>query len=126
MPDLDQIPKNYEDACYTLARSHADEHGFPIRVLCVPDPNGNEVRLVEVSDSFPANQIGAVMCPGADGGPGQPKLSIPVVTLRASPDFPFRSSVALVTEEEWKRIAANQLAVGGNWNLGKCYQIWPK
>ncbi len=125
-PDLEQIPKRYEDACFVLAKSHAEEHGFAVRVMCFPDPSKKEVRLVEISDSFPVNQYGAVMCPGPNGGPGQAKLTIPVVALRPSPDFPFRSSVALVTEAEWDRVAAGELAVAGNWDLQNSYQIWPQ
>ncbi len=125
-PDLEQIPKRYEDACLVLAKSHAEEHGFDVRVMCFPDPSKKEVRLVEISDSFPVNQYGVVMCPGPNGGPGQAMRTIPVVALRPSTDFPFRSSVALVTEAEWNGVAAGELAVAGNWESSNHYQIWPQ
>ena len=124
MPDLEQIPKSYDDACQVLAKSHAEEHGFPVRVICFPDPKKKEVRLVEVSNSFPANPIAAIAYPDSSGVP-RAKPTVPVVTLRPSADFPFRSSVALVTEEEWSQIEAGKLAVAGNWGLCVHRQVWP-
>ncbi|MBI4580696.1 MAG: hypothetical protein HY718_13400 [Planctomycetes bacterium] len=130
MADLEHIPQTYEDACSVLARSHAEEVQFPIRVYCFPDPTRQEVRLVEISNSFPENvdstRYAARMDPGPGEGPAQAKLVVPVVTLRPSDDFPFRSSVALVTEAEWERILAGDLRIGGKWRTDDRYQIWPQ
>ena len=130
MAELDHIPKTYEDACLALARSHADEVGFPIAIYCFPDPGKKEVRLVEVSDSFPINTnvstYSVQIEPGTSGGPGQAKPVVPVVAMRPSDDFPFRSSVALVTQTEWEQILAGDLRIAGNWDIRRRRQVWPQ
>ena len=86
MINLNEIPRSYEEAVNLLAAWHESEQGEAVRVLSLPDPNGQTVRFVEVSSDF------------GDGDQPRP------IAMGASKDFPYRSEVILVSEGDWSRL----------------------
>ena len=107
MADLEEIPKTYEEAGECLARWHAiGEHG-PERIYAFPDPETQVVRLVEVSPSAPETG------------------EITPVGFGRSPDFPFRSSVIVVTPNEWDQVRSGELKLPQDWALESMRQVWP-
>src|SRR5437763_1629927 len=82
------IPSTYDDAVRALVRWHAGLRRSGLEIYSFPDPAGAVVRLVEISKDFPSS--GGVL----------------PVTFGPSAEFPFRSSVALLTPEEWHQVLA--------------------
>ena len=78
-----------------------------VRAFSFPDPAGRLVRLVEVSEEF------------------LPTGVIRPLTLRTSELFPFRSSVALASPEEWAAVEAGQLSLPPGWDLATKEPVWP-
>lgn len=108
MPLFDTIPSTYEDAIIALARWHGESFDHDVKIFSVPDPDRQQIRLIEVSDSFPT--------------PG-PALPIP---LGRSADFPFRSSVALATEADWQQIKNGVIEYPYSWDIQQARQVWPQ
>ena len=107
MTDTETIPTTYEDAARTLARWHAALDRPNFEVYAFPDPDRCTVRLIEVSDDFPCAE------------------RVWPVTFGASEEFPFRSSVALVTPADWQRILSGGMALPEGWNLSQRQRISP-
>jgi hypothetical protein len=102
------IPTTYDEAVRTLARWHGGLDRPDLEIFSFPDPGMATVRLVEVSDDFALST--APIC---------------AITFGASPEFPFRSSVALVTREQWQQIVDGELTLPEGWDLGHRERIWP-
>jgi hypothetical protein len=108
MTTIDEdIPGTYQDAVRTLARWHAEIGRANLEIFAFHDPCEMVVRLLEVSDEFP--DTGGV---------------IPV-TFGRSTEFPFKSSVALVTPGEWQQILSGTLPLPDGWDLATRRRIWP-
>jgi hypothetical protein len=107
MTETEQIPQTYADAVKTLARWHGEGGPADLRVFSFPDPTEQFVRLVEVSEEF------------------MPTGTIRPLTLRASNLFPFKSSVALASPDEWVAVEAGRLALPAGWQLTEREQVWP-
>ena len=105
---VDVVPATYADAVAVLAEAHAsgDEQ---IVIYSVPDPAGRIVRLMEVSDAFPD---AGVERPVTTGGR---EWVVPVFPMGPSPDFPFRSEIAQVTHDEWRRLREGTLILTRDW-----------
>lgn len=108
MAILDEIPKTYDDAVKTLVGWHAEGQDDLDAIYLFPDSSGQVVRLVEVCRSF------------AETGDVAP------VSFGASAEFPFKSSVALVTPAQWKDIQSGALSPPQGWEWGKQKQVWPE
>jgi hypothetical protein len=93
MTETEQIPQTYADAVKTLARWHGEGGPADLRVFSFPDPTEQFVRLVEVSEEF------------------MPTGTIRPLTLRASNLFPFKSSVALASPDEWVAVEGGRPSV---------------
>jgi len=102
-----KIPRSYDDAVRLLARWHGEEQAFPLTIFAIPDPRHEEVRLIEVSDEFP-----------------QPGPVVPILMGR-SKEFPFRSAVALATEDEWRQLQRGEIELKEDWDISKATRVWP-
>jgi hypothetical protein len=105
---FDTVPATFDDAVQMLARVHGEGMEHPVRIYWIPDPNRQQVRLVEVSNDFPAY------------GPAVP------IALGQSRTFPYSSSVALATEDDWKAIRDGRTPFPEDWNVGDAKQVWPR
>lgn len=103
----DESPKTYEEAERLLARWHGEGGPSDLVVYSLPDPAGESVRLIEVSEEFPTT--GAVM---------------PLIFGR-SKLFPFQSGAAMLTPREWVDLAAGRLKLPPGWDLSSKRQVWP-
>ena len=108
MSNLEEIPKTYKRAVEVLAQWHAEAHGDGITVFSFPDPASEVVRLLEVSSQFP--ETGHVT----------------PVAMGPSKEFPFKSSVALLTPGEWDLVESRRLRLPDGWDLQKREQVWPR
>src|SRR4051794_5585556 len=99
MTTTEKIPARYEEAARTLARWHAGLDRPGLEIYSFPDPDKATVRLIEVSDEFPATG------------------KVHLVTFGPSKEFPFRSSVALLTPEEWSQVLEGNLPLPAGWSL---------
>jgi hypothetical protein len=107
MTTTDEIPATYDDAVRTLARWHAALESRNLEIFAFPDPGETVVRLIEISDEFP--RTGRVV----------------PVSFGRSAEFPFKSSVALVTPDEWQQILAGTLPLPDGWDLRSQQKVWP-
>jgi len=96
MANLNDIPRNYDEAVSNLIAWH---DGDDIEILYLPDPASKFVRLVEVSSSF------------SDENELRP------VAMGASADFPFPSSVILVSKADWERVKNKEMPLPEGWEL---------
>jgi hypothetical protein len=82
-----------------LAASHQENDPSIERVYFVPDPDGHEVRLVEVSSELSTtNEVFPVRF-GA----------------RADLGVPVPSAVVLLSEEEWNAVKSRELELPAGW-----------
>lgn len=89
---------DYEATAKRLADAHRASDPRTELVLLDPDPEG-EIRLLEVTGSAPT-------------------LNQPIaVSLMPRPDLgvPFRSSIVLLSPEEWRRVQREELALPDGW-----------
>src|SRR5437762_11375458 len=100
-------PRTYDRAVSTLARWHAGLRPAKLEIYSFPDPAETVVRLLEISEDFPAS--------------GQVLPS----TFGSSPEFPFRSSVALLTPGEWREVLEGTLSLPEGWDLHRRQRVWP-
>ena len=86
-----------------LARAHREADPGTEIVLLAPDPDGKEIRLLEVTRSAPTI--------------GQP---LPV-GFAARPDLgiPFPSAILLLSPEEWDAAQAGRLELPDEWGSGR-------
>jgi hypothetical protein len=96
MIDLNAIPHTYDDAVESLAKWHqADD----IIVYHLPDPEKKIVRLVEVSQRFGDDE------------------ELRPIEMGESADFPFRSSVLLVSSADWDRVNREAKPMPTGWSI---------
>lgn len=105
--ETEGIPRTYADAVKILARWQCEGGPADVRAFSFPDPAGQLVRLVEVSEEF------------------MPTGGIRPLTLRASRLFPFKSSVALASPDEWAAVEEGRLGLPGGWDHTTKEQVWP-
>src|SRR4051794_16570209 len=101
MSPTEAVPTSYDEAVRTLAEWHGALRGPGLEIYSFPDPAGVVVRLAEVSEEFPPS------------GRALP------VTFGPSAEFPFRSSVVLLTPDEWKEILVGTLSLPDGWQLSQ-------
>lgn len=111
MVPVDAIPKRYDEAVELLARWHGEDQDPSVTIYAFPDPDQAVVRLVEVSEAFPAG----------DKVEGKPTT----YALGRSKDFPYRSEVVMVTPSEWDQIASGKLKLPEGWRFSECRKVWP-
>jgi len=107
MQTTDEIPRTYEEAERLLARWQGEGGPSDLVAFAFPDPTGETVRLLYVSDEF------------AEAG------AIRAMTFGRSPEVPFRSSTALATQHEWQEVQAGRLTLPPGWQLAQKRQVWP-
>ena len=101
------IVHDYEEAVRTLARWHGEGENEPIVIFSVDDPEGGVVRLLEVSDAFPAT------------GEAWP------IGFGPSREFPFPSEVIVVTGAEYQAIERGEMPLPERWAGLTRRQVWP-
>lgn len=99
MLDLEVVPHSYADAVALLVGWHRDRDDANFIAYSFPDPQGEVVRLVEVSNLFPS--VDAVR----------------PIRFGRSADFPFPSAVALVSTQNWANILNGSLPLPEGWSL---------
>ena len=107
MATLDDIPKTYDAAVRTLAEWHSGSDLPDLEVYSFDDPQGNVVRLLEVSSQFPAT--GKVVA----------------YPFGRSETFPFKSAVAQISPQEWDRVKQGQLPLPAGWDLSTAQKVRP-
>ena len=107
MATLDDIPRTYDAAVRSLVESHADLDRSGMLIFSFPDLAGEVVRLLEISDIFP------------DAG------RVAAFQWGRSADFPFKSIVAQITPQQWRRILTAELPLPDGWDLASRQQVWP-
>ena len=105
MLNLEVTPYQYEDAVVLLASWHRERGNIGFAAYSFPDPEKIAVRLVEVSDYFPA----------AD--------SVRPIHFGRSTDFPFPSAVALLSSQDWERVLNGSLSLPMGWSLKGVQQV---
>ncbi len=108
MKTNDSVPKTYPLAVRKLAEWHASGVSNGLEIYSFPDPDQKTVRLIEISDEFAGTGV------------------VEPVTMGSSSDFPFKSSVALVTPSEWDRIQHGKIALPDGWELRTGERVWPR
>jgi len=86
-----------------LARAHRDADPATLLVLLDPDPEGKEIRLLEVTRSAPTTRH-----PFAVGFTARPDLGIP-----------FPSTIFLLSPEEWDDVQAGRLELPDGWSRSR-------
>lgn len=104
---VDQVPKRYDDAVNLLASWHASGDEIMQEVWSFPDPDRDVVRLVEVSADFPTT------------GEAVP------LSLGKSAEFPFKSSVILLTPDEWEKVQHGEIQLPEAWASSDRVRVWP-
>lgn len=102
------VPKSYQDAVAVLAEDHLQVDSSITEVWSFDDPTETVVRFVEVSD--------APELPSENG-------TVAAVVFGPSPDFPFRSEIALLTRQDWERVHAGSLRLPKGWELSKARRV---
>lgn len=90
-----------------LAQRHRENDPQTMKVLLDPDPEENEIRLIEITRSAPTT--------------GQPFA----VGFMARPDLgvPFPSSVLLLSPDEWEDVRSGRLPLEPGWSLERCVPV---
>ena len=107
MIDLNRIPTTYADAVNLLVAWHSNESADPVSIYLLPDPDERTVRFVEVGDDF-----------------GDDLLARPI-TMGASRDFPFPTSIMLLSKKDWDLVKAGGKALPEGWDLRELRPIAP-
>ena len=108
MTTAETIPRTYDEAVRLLAHWHGEGDEPPVTIYSCDDPGQRVVRLVEVSEGFPAT---GEMWP---------------VVFGRSEEFPFKSAVVLVTPGEWAQIRSGRLALPDGWDAADMTRVWPE
>jgi hypothetical protein len=95
----DDRPASYEDACRMLIRAHTENEPALEQIYLVPDPERQEVRLIEINPET------------------APTGELMLFELGRTPDFPFRSVIGEVTASEWESIRVGALPLPAGWAL---------
>ena len=107
MLDLNQKPHTYDEAVDLLAAWQGGDTPESISIYLLRDPEMKTVQFVEVSWEF-----------GDDD-------KLRPVTMGSSSDFPFRSSILLISQSDWERVQKSEKALPEGWDLGKLELVWP-
>ena len=98
-----------------LARSHAEGVQPLVTVYAIPDPQEQEVRLIEVSDAFPHARRPAP------------------VTIGPTHDFPYTSGTISITNAQWNAVLSGDasridftLELPDGWDIHQCQKVWPE
>ncbi len=104
-----KAPKTYKEAVEHLVEDYVSSNNDigDLEIYVFPDPKKKIVRVIQVSDTFPQTD---------DVWP---------FTFRESPEYPFKSSIAIATKGEWKRILKGKLEFQADWNMKKLKRVWP-
>lgn len=102
-----RVPNKYEQAVRELARSHARELGNGVTIYALLDETGRDVQLLEVTSR--TAPLGWVM----------------VVPFAASKEFPFRTRIAQITPDEWKRVRSGEMSLPEGWEVDRLQRVWP-
>jgi len=102
MTNLNYTPKTYDEAVRNLA---AWQGADDITIYYLPDPESRVVRLVEVSGSFSDDE------------------DLRPVAMGASADFPFRSSVLLVSKSDWGRVQRGEKSLPNGWDTAQLKEL---
>jgi hypothetical protein len=105
--DTDEIPKSYSDAVRLLTQWQGESSPEGSKIFWFPDPQKHTVRLVVVSGDFLASG------------------SVWTLPLGESNDFPFRSEVALLTPDEWRKVEKHKMPLPKGWRFSSRRQVWP-
>ena len=91
----------------TLAKAHRDRDASTSTIKFFPDPDGDHVRLLEVSDTAPTT--GEVL----------------PFRFTSSPDhgIDFESVIILLSPAEWGQVQAGDLALPSGWDLKQAVDL---
>jgi len=101
------LKNDYDQAVRTLAAWHAEGVRPKVTVYAIPDPDRQEVRLIEVSNAFPETR------------------GLVPITIGPTPDFPFTSGTLSVTTTQLHLIKSGDLPLPKGWDLAKGTKVWP-
>jgi hypothetical protein len=107
MQTTDEVPQTYEEAERLLARWQGEGGPADLVAYASPDPTGETVRLLYVSDDF------------------APEGVIRQMTFGRSTELPFKSSTALATPSEWELVLSGKLSLPLGWDVAARRQVWP-
>ncbi|MCW5775208.1 MAG: hypothetical protein KIS87_02005 [Phycisphaeraceae bacterium] len=91
--------RDYDEAVKSLAREHASVDPSIKRIISYDDPDRRVVRFIEVSDAELPPENGLVSA----------------VRFGKSDAFPFVVEVALLSEEDWRRVESGSLRLPESW-----------
>jgi hypothetical protein len=117
------IPETYEEAVRLLAEAHVEGEEESIRVFLIPDEDEKIVRIIEVSDIFPEAAVQRPVPGVPDDAPEQLERIVPVFPMGPSRDYPYRSEVAMVTEQEWQQLHEHSLKLNRDWDLEQAQEV---
>jgi len=106
--DLESVPKNYGSAVNVLAAAHA-EGLSSVEIFHIHDPQEKVVRLIEVSSEFPESSV------QRNTQSNGTEYIVPVFPMGPAHDFPFRSEVVQITQDEWVRLRNGELKLNKDW-----------
>jgi hypothetical protein len=108
MSKAEDVPTTYEEAVETLARWHGEGDALGLEAYSFADPERRVVRLLEISDAF------------VSVGEAWP------VTFGESPEFDFKTSVVLVSREDYEALRTGRIALPEGWGrLEDGVRVWP-
>jgi hypothetical protein len=102
------VANTYDEAVALLAQWHGEDQDPSVDIYSYRDPQERVVRLLEVSDGFPAS--GEAWAVGF--GP--------------SSEFPYPSEVILLTPEEYQALLNEALPLPEKWVGLKSEKVWPR
>jgi len=105
---IDDVPKTYDRAVRVLAAAHASGPD-QADIYSMPDPQGQVVRLIEVSEAFPEGGVDRPVPPN-----GVERV-VPVFPMGRAKDFPFRSEIVQITPQEWVQLRQGKLKLNRDW-----------
>jgi hypothetical protein len=108
MATVKDVPTTYEEAVETLARWHGEGDALGLEAFSFDDPERRTVRLLEVNDAF------------LSMGEAWP------VTFGESAEFPFKTSVFLVSREDYEGLRSGRIELPAGWGrLADGQKVWP-
>ena len=107
-PEVYDVPHTYDAAVQLLAQWHGEEADPPVTIYSYDDPEERVVRLLEVSEGFPAS--GEAWAVGF--GP--------------STEFGYYSEVILLTPDEYQATLDQGLPLPEKWRGPVSRKVWPR
>ena len=96
---------DYPTAVRTLVDWHREGEQPPQRIFIFSDPDGQEVRLLEVTVLVP------------ETGELYP------IAFGATSELPYRTVVVQVTPDEWEAIEAGEIPLPEGWDMSSCEEL---